>query len=75
MDTIKHDATTLRYCPVIVVNDNDIEVNECGEELNVILDTSIVGDDYGSYSTYDINFSCGHTFAQMLSSIKIREYI
>ena len=76
IQTLKTTETILKHCPVPVMGKDDfVFVELCGEPLDVILNTDIVGDDYGSWSIYDVGFRCGHSFADMKKSMKFSEQI
>ena len=73
---ISQNTKALKTCPVIIQNDEDSpEYNICGAVLQPMVTTTIIGDDYGSWPEIGVYFDCGHTFAQMATSLKYAEYI
>lgn len=76
--TISDNVSELKNCPVLITvtdpeDHRDYEV--CGSELKPKLHFSIVGDDYGEWPYYHIEFDCGHTFTQMEESLKYGEFL
>ena len=69
IETLSTSAQTLTRCPAFVIGDDGLPI-ACDAELRVIATAEIVGDDYGSWTSYSVDFACGHTLADMQSSLR-----
>lgn len=69
IQTLAADSRTLTTCPTFVIGDDELPV-ECGAEIRVVARREVVGDDYGSWSVFDVSFECGHTLADMQKSLR-----
>lgn len=67
--TLASDNATIAKCPTFVVGPDDLPM-PCDAPLHVTLTREVIGDDYGSWSTYSVGFECGHSFADMESSLR-----
>jgi hypothetical protein len=61
-------------CPVFIEGNKGQPV-VCSMRLDVTVETTIRGDDYGSFPVYWVGFPCGHSFEQMIESIKNAEFV
>lgn len=74
IDTISGEAYPLTTCPAFVMDTDDLPI-ECGEDLALIATSTLIGDDYGSWRVYGIEFRCGHTIHDMLTSLRHADQI
>lgn len=68
IEDLKTDTGQIRACPVLMA-----DTLRCGALLDVVVTTTVRGDDYGSWTEYDVHFACGHSFDQMRSTLRHEE--
>lgn len=68
---------SITNCPVLVERTAPAtgDFEDCGSPLVPVVTQTIRGDDYGEWTEWDVSFPCGHTFAEMVSSLRNREYV
>ena len=73
ISTLSTRETVIVACPVLMLN-NENDVENCGVPLDVTVYVSVVGDDYGSWEQFTVDFPCGHTLDDMGKSLLQAEY-
>lgn len=74
VETLSCTTTTLKRCPAFVLGQDGLP-EACGLPLEVVAHTDIVGDDYGSWPTFDVYLRCGHTLADIEAGLKHRDEV
>lgn len=72
--TLNQVTFTITKCPVLLESDEGVAYF-CNEDLEVVVDKAIIGDDYGSWPEYGVYFKCGHTLEQMKNSYRYGDQI
>lgn len=75
--TIDSKTWNMVHCPVLELSEDEdgYELIPCDERLVVVASREIVGDDYGSWPVFSVQFQCGHTFDEMVNSLRNDEYV
>lgn len=73
--TLSETSEFLEHCPVLVINDDGSDFRRCGQPIRVVHTQWVTGDDYGAWTDHAIFLGCGHTLAEMQSSLRMEEHL
>ncbi len=74
VESLQTDTSIFVTCPAFVEDEHGLPV-QCGQRLNVVVTNNLIGDDYGSWRQYSVEFQCGHSLEDMENGLRYADQI